>query len=86
MVGEKREPDGFERGTTRGIALRSSIFPAAAQVQPSERIPVPFNRSRFYNRCENITQPLIDHRGPTDVQQWWESSRSIWPLSLVKHR
>lgn len=84
MVDEKRETDRFERETTRGIALRSSIFPAAAEVQPSERIPVPLNRSRFYNRCKNITQPLIDHRGPADVRQWWESSRSVWPLSLVK--
>lgn len=83
-----------KRGTRTDLStnLRVALLcgprfvPAAAGAQPWERVPVPFNRSRSYNRCKNITQPLIDHRGPADVQQWRESSRSVWPLSPVKDR
>lgn len=56
MLGEKEERGRSESRTRVAWLSGSSIFPAAAEVQPSERIPVPFISSRFYNQCKNITR------------------------------
>lgn len=82
-MGEKGEPGRFEHRTRVAWLCGSSIFPAAAELQPSERIPVPFISSRFYNQCKNITRALLIIAGLL-MQQWWETSRSIWSLPLLK--
>lgn len=65
---------------------RSSIFPAAAEVQPSERTQFHLTAHVSVINAKTSRNPPIDHRGPTDVQQRWETSRSVWPRSLVNKR
>lgn len=86
MLGEKGEPGRFERRTRVAWFCGSSIFPAAAEVQPSERIPVPFISSHFYNQCKNSTQALSitagllmcssggKHQGASGLFLWYKIS------------
>lgn len=66
------------------VPCRSSIFPAAAEVQPSERTRFHLTAHVSVINAKTSRNPPIDHRGPTDVQQRRETSRRVWPLSLVK--
>lgn len=85
---KKRKGNQTDLSAEPSVALlcRSSIFPAAAEVQPSERTQFHLTAHVSVINAKTSRNPPIDHRGPTDVQQRWETSRSVWPRSLVNKR